>query len=190
MVKQRTPPRATVLHAPIHNTPIFLTGRRSLMGYPGHIWTHGIDSGPREAEIKRIYEGAPDAPAFICIRKDNGNLVWKDNSPGKDILYYHFASPLVVEIDGKAQAIVPQSDGWLRSFDPETGAKLWEFDVNPKAAIRSRTCSTTSGVGCGFRTMIIRSSGATRGRAKHGAIRVGASKTGITEFTKLDPPSE
>jgi hypothetical protein len=65
MVKQQTPPRATILHAPIHNTPIFLTGRRSVMGYPGHIWTHGIDSGPREAEIKRIYAGAPDAPALL-----------------------------------------------------------------------------------------------------------------------------
>ena len=66
VVKQQTPPRATILHAPIHNTPIFLTGRRSVMGYPGHIWTHGIDSGPRETEIKRIYAGAADAPALLA----------------------------------------------------------------------------------------------------------------------------
>lgn len=66
MIKQRTPPKAMILHAPIHNTPIFLTGRRSLMGYPGHIWTHGIDSGPREAEIRKIYAGAPDAPALLA----------------------------------------------------------------------------------------------------------------------------
>jgi hypothetical protein len=65
-IKQQTPPRATILHAPIHNTPIFLTGRRSLMGYPGHIWTHGLDFGPREAEIKRIYSGAPDAAALLA----------------------------------------------------------------------------------------------------------------------------
>ena len=65
MIKRQTPPRATILHAPIHNTPIFLTGRRSLMGYPGHIWTHGIDFGAREAEIKRIYSGAPDADALL-----------------------------------------------------------------------------------------------------------------------------
>ena len=66
MIKQQTPPKAMILHAPIHNTPIFLTGRRSLMGYPGHIWTHGIDSGPREADIKKIYEGAQDAPALLA----------------------------------------------------------------------------------------------------------------------------
>src|SRR2546429_3050455 len=66
MIKQQIPPRAMILHAPIHNTPIFLTGRRSLMGYPGHIWTHGIDSGPREADIKRIYAGSADAPALLA----------------------------------------------------------------------------------------------------------------------------
>lgn len=65
MVKQQTPPGATILHAPIHNTPIFLTGRRSLMGYPGHIWTHGIDFGQREADIKQIYSGAPDAASLL-----------------------------------------------------------------------------------------------------------------------------
>ncbi|PYS82872.1 MAG: hypothetical protein DMF70_07450 [Acidobacteria bacterium] len=66
LIKQQTPPRATILHAPVHNTPVFLTGRRSLMGYPGHIWTHGLDYGPRETEIKRIYAGAPDAEGLLA----------------------------------------------------------------------------------------------------------------------------
>ena len=65
IIKQQTPPRAMILHAPIHNTPIFLTGRRSLMGYPGHIWTHGIDFGPRETDIKKIYAGSPDATSLL-----------------------------------------------------------------------------------------------------------------------------
>jgi len=66
VIKQQTPPSATILHAPIHNTPIFLTGRRSIMGYPGHIWTHGLDFGPREQDIKQIYSGAPDAAALLA----------------------------------------------------------------------------------------------------------------------------
>jgi len=65
MIKQRTPINAMILHAPVHNTPVFLSGRRSLMGYPGHIWTHGIDSGLRETEIKRIYNGSFDARALL-----------------------------------------------------------------------------------------------------------------------------
>ncbi len=64
-MKQRTSPRALVIHAPVHNHPVFLTGRRSLMGYPGHIWTHGLDYVQRESEIKRVYAGAPDAEAIL-----------------------------------------------------------------------------------------------------------------------------
>ena len=35
------------------------------MGYPGHIWTHGLDFAQRESEIRRIYSGAPDAQSLI-----------------------------------------------------------------------------------------------------------------------------
>jgi hypothetical protein len=65
VIKQNTAPRSLVVHAPVHNHPTFLTGRRSLLGYPGHIWTHGLEYGPRENEIKRIYAGTPDADALL-----------------------------------------------------------------------------------------------------------------------------
>ena len=65
LVKEKTPPRALIIHAPVHNTPVFLTGRRSLMGYPGHIWTHGLEFMQRETEIKRIYLGTPDADQLM-----------------------------------------------------------------------------------------------------------------------------
>ena len=65
LVKQKTAPRAMVIHAPVHNHPVFLTGRKSLMGYPGHVWTHGLEFAPRESEIRRVYAGAPDAVAIL-----------------------------------------------------------------------------------------------------------------------------
>jgi hypothetical protein len=65
LVKAQTAPRALIVHAPVHNTPVFLSGRRSLMGYPGHIWTHGLQFIEREGEIKRIYLGSPDAEQLI-----------------------------------------------------------------------------------------------------------------------------
>jgi hypothetical protein len=65
LIKQKTAPRAMVIHAPVHNHPVFLTGRRSLMGYPGHVWTHGLEFAPRESEIRRVYAGAPDAAAIL-----------------------------------------------------------------------------------------------------------------------------
>jgi hypothetical protein len=65
LVKSQTAPRALIVHAPVHNTPVFLTGRRSLMGYPGHIWTHGLEFMKREGEIRRIYLGSPDAEQLL-----------------------------------------------------------------------------------------------------------------------------
>jgi hypothetical protein len=65
LIKQETEPRALLVHAPVHNHPVFLTGRRSLMGYPGHIWTHGLEFTQRESEIRRVYAGAPDATAIL-----------------------------------------------------------------------------------------------------------------------------
>jgi hypothetical protein len=65
LVKAKTPPRALIVHAPVHNEPVFLTGRKSLMGYPGHIWTHGLDFVQRENDIKRVYAGTVDAEQIL-----------------------------------------------------------------------------------------------------------------------------
>jgi hypothetical protein len=66
LIKKEVPTNATVIHAPVHNHPVFLTGRRSLMGYPGHVWTHGLEFGPRESEIRQVYSGAPNARAVLA----------------------------------------------------------------------------------------------------------------------------
>lgn len=104
MIKERTAPNSTILHASIHNTPIFLTGRRSLMGYPGHIWTHGLEFGPREAEIKRIYSGAPDA----------GNLLAK------------YQVDYVV-IDPQEHSVMPVNDAFFSRY-PEV-ANIGEYHL-------------------------------------------------------------
>ena len=65
LIKSRTPPRALILHAPVYNDPVYLTGRRTFLGYPGHIWSHGLNFERREAEMKRIYAGGADASSLI-----------------------------------------------------------------------------------------------------------------------------
>lgn len=77
---------------------------------------------------------APNAPSLVCFHKETGNVVWQDNSPGKNILHGQWASPTVIEINGRCQVLAPLGDGWLRSFDPETGKLLWKFDTNAKEA--------------------------------------------------------
>jgi hypothetical protein len=65
LIKEKTEPQAIIVHAPVHNHPVFLSGRRSLMGYPGHIWTHGLEFQERQGEISRIFSGAQDARALL-----------------------------------------------------------------------------------------------------------------------------
>jgi hypothetical protein len=66
MIRQRTPPRARILHAPIHNSLVTLTGRQPFMGYPGHLWTHGIDYQQREQQIGVIYGSPRQAESLIA----------------------------------------------------------------------------------------------------------------------------
>jgi hypothetical protein len=65
VISAKTAPSALVLHAPIYNSPVFLTGRRSLLGYPGWMWSRGLEYSRRSAEIERIYSGEPDAEALL-----------------------------------------------------------------------------------------------------------------------------
>ena len=64
-IVRQTKPRALVLHAPTFNSPVFLTGRRSLLGYAGTIVSHGLDYRSREDDIRQIYAGAPQARALL-----------------------------------------------------------------------------------------------------------------------------
>ncbi len=73
LISAQTAPRALVLHAPTYNSPVFLTGRRSLLGYPGWMWSRGLDYSERSADIARIYMGAPEADGLL--RKYNVDYV-------------------------------------------------------------------------------------------------------------------
>ena len=39
VVERETAPRSLILHAPTYNHPVYLSGRQSLMGYGGHLWS-------------------------------------------------------------------------------------------------------------------------------------------------------
>ncbi len=78
---------------------------------------------------------SPDAPSFIAVNKKTGKVVWKDSSPGKNIMEGQWTNPCAGEVNGKMQVIVPGGDGWLRGFEAKTGKLLWKFDCNPKKAV-------------------------------------------------------
>jgi hypothetical protein len=64
-IRRVTPRRAIVLHAPAYNTPVCLTGRRSILGYTGIVWSHGLKYDRREADIRTIYAGQRGARDLI-----------------------------------------------------------------------------------------------------------------------------
>ena len=61
LVRGSTPAHSIFLNRPTYNSAIVLTGRPSLIRYPGHLSSHGIDYQEREEDAKRMYAGGPEA---------------------------------------------------------------------------------------------------------------------------------
>jgi len=83
---------------------------------------------------------APEAPSFMAMNKNTGEVYWTDNSPGKNILHGQWSSPTVATLGGVPQVIFGGGDGWVYSFKADKGKDgkpelLWKFDINPKDAV-------------------------------------------------------
>jgi uncharacterized membrane protein len=64
-IHRQTEPRAVFLTGPYHNNPIFLSGRKALLGFGGHAWGMGIDMGERERDVRTMLAGGAEALALI-----------------------------------------------------------------------------------------------------------------------------
>ncbi|MHC4798373.1 MAG: outer membrane protein assembly factor BamB family protein [Planctomycetota bacterium] len=84
---------------------------------------HGVDS--ESGEVRN-----PSAPSFIAVQRQTGRVVWSDNSPGRRILAGQWSSPAWGLVNKKPQVVFPGGDGFLYSFEPETGKLLWKFNCN------------------------------------------------------------
>ena len=94
-------------------------------------------SNGRDSSDEKVL--APKAPSFLAVNKDNGKVVWQDNSPGDGILHGQWSSPALGQVNGVQQAVFPGGDGWIYGFSARTGEKLWRFDLNPKDAVWPKT---------------------------------------------------
>lgn len=65
-IRELTAPHALMLNAPIWNATVFLTGRPTLLGYTGHVFSRGLPYADREADIAKIYAGDPDADDLLA----------------------------------------------------------------------------------------------------------------------------
>src|SRR5262249_9130453 len=104
--------------------PAMAMGPTPGIGTPYKDLIHVVTSNGVDESYEKIK--APDAPSLVCLHRDTGKLIWKDSSPGKNIMIGQYSTPLLAEVNGRAQVIVPLGDGWLYSFEPETGKHLWK----------------------------------------------------------------
>jgi hypothetical protein len=66
MLRHRTDAGVLIVRAPTVNHPVLLAGRRSLVGYPSRVRSHGLDTKEREAQIACIYSGCEDAHQILA----------------------------------------------------------------------------------------------------------------------------
>lgn len=68
-----TDPKSIFLTAPIHYTPIYLTGRSILLGDGIHVCTQGISASSRESDINIIFSSTDDKLRLDAISRLNPN---------------------------------------------------------------------------------------------------------------------
>lgn len=107
----------------------------SITGYGDLIFvctSNGVDEG-------HLKVPQPNAPSFLAMNRNTGEVLWTDNTPGVNVLHGQWSSPGFAVLGGRPQVLFGGGDGWLYSFDPngENGkAKLlWKFDCNPKTSL-------------------------------------------------------
>lgn len=65
-VRSNTPANSIFLTADNHDHPLtMLSGRRVVLGFPGWLWTYGIDVSKEQALIEQIYKGNQDSKLYI-----------------------------------------------------------------------------------------------------------------------------
>jgi outer membrane protein assembly factor BamB len=97
-------------------------------------------SNGRDESHERV--PSPKAPSLVAVNKATGKLVWQANSVGDRILDGQWSSPAVARIGDAVQVVIGEGDGWVRSYEAQTGNKLWEFDTNAKDAVWPKTRNT------------------------------------------------
>ncbi len=69
-VRHQTAPRSLFLTAPVFQHPILgLAGRPIVRGPTDWLWSHGYNFQEREADVRRIYAGTPDAADLVRYYK-------------------------------------------------------------------------------------------------------------------------
>lgn len=98
-VARLTPPRARLVQQPTFNSPVWLSGRRSLLGYPGHIWSQGLAGDSREEDVRAIYAGGQRSVELLRRHEISFVVVGPQELGSQPVNLAFFAPlPLVVQV--------------------------------------------------------------------------------------------
>lgn len=65
-IRASTAPRSVFAAGLAHNNPVsVLAGRRVILGYPGWMWSQGMDAKAREGDLRKIFALDTGAPAIL-----------------------------------------------------------------------------------------------------------------------------
>lgn len=89
---------------------------------------HGPGSSPVVVDDLLVVpcDGARD-PFVVALRCDDGSVAWKTPRDTAARRAFSFSTPLAIEVDGRAQVIVPGSDA-VFAYEPRTGETIWRLD--------------------------------------------------------------
>ncbi len=72
---------------------------------------------------------APNAPSFIAVKRESGDVLWSSKAPGKNLVY-SWSSPVVWTGGSEPVVIFPGGDGVLYCFAARTGELKAQIDLN------------------------------------------------------------
>ncbi|MDX1385340.1 MAG: PQQ-binding-like beta-propeller repeat protein, partial [Thermoanaerobaculia bacterium] len=73
---------------------------------------------------------APEAPSFLAVRRDTGEVVWSDATASSGLVDGQWGSARMWRYEGRFDVVFPGGDGFLYGLDPDNGDIRWRFDGN------------------------------------------------------------
>lgn len=89
---------------------------------------HGNGGSPASAgDLLIICCDGHDKQFVVGMEKETGKIRWRTDRETDPERGFSFSTPLIIEADGRRQAVCPGSDA-VFAYDPATGKELWRVD--------------------------------------------------------------
>jgi outer membrane protein assembly factor BamB len=86
---------------------------------------HGVGGSPALAGDRLIIScDGHDVQYVVALDRHSGKLLWKTPRDATGAPGFSFGTPLVIEVNGRVQAVCPGSGG-IMAYDPATGREIW-----------------------------------------------------------------